>query len=82
MQAKALCTLVRNGKGRTRIGDIAVTLQVNGELEQAVRMQHCLDLYEEFSVAAVSLRQGFPVSVRVVNEQGETLQQNPGHDAE
>jgi organic hydroperoxide reductase OsmC/OhrA len=77
LQAKAVCSLERNKKGRTRIGGIEVTLEVNSELEQAVRMERCLDLYEDFSVAAVSLRQGFPISVRVVNDQGETLHLNP-----
>ena len=76
LQARAVCSLVKNTKGRTRIGNITVTLEVNGELEQAVRMRRCLDLYQEFSVAAVSLRQGFPVDVHVVNQQGETLHQS------
>ena len=76
LQAKAVCSLVRNAKGRTCIGDIAVTLEVNAELEQAVRLQRCLNLYEEFSLVAVSLRQGFPVSVCVISKEGETLHQS------
>jgi len=82
LHARAFCCLERNERGRTRISSIAITLEVNSELEQALRMKRCLNLYEEFSMAAASLRQGFPVSVRVLNEQGETLQQNPGPDSE
>jgi len=81
LKARAVCRVGRNEKGRSRVGSIEVTLEVNGEFEQAVRMQRCLGLYEEFSVAAVSLRQGFPVKVRVVNERGETLHQNPGPES-
>lgn len=76
LKARVTCNLVRNDKGRTRIGSLAVTLEVNGELEQAVRLQGCLGLYEQFSLAAQSLRQGFPVDVQVVNQRGETLHQS------
>lgn len=77
LRTRATCHLNRNEKGRTRIQSIAITLEVNRELEQALRMKRCLDLYEDFSVVTASLRQGFPVDVRVVNRQGETLHQSP-----
>jgi len=76
LKARAVCSLVRNSKGRTRIAGIAITLEVNRELEQAARLQNCLNLYEEFSVAAQSLRHGFPVDVQVLNRQGEILHQS------
>ncbi|MCB1752340.1 MAG: OsmC family protein [Gammaproteobacteria bacterium] len=80
LHASAVCRLIRDAQGRTRIGSIAVTIEVSSEIEQAVRLKRCLDLYEEFSLAAAGLRQGFPVSARVVNAQGETLHQNPDSD--
>jgi uncharacterized OsmC-like protein len=78
LRASAECTLSRNDKGRLRIGGINVTLEVSGELEQSVRTRRCLDLYEDFCVVTASLREGFPISARVVNEQGETLHESHG----
>lgn len=77
LRTRATCHLHRNEQGRTRIQRIAITLEVNGALEQALRKKRCLELYEDFSVVTASLRQGFPVDVCVVNKQGETLHQSP-----
>ncbi|MCP5417311.1 MAG: OsmC family peroxiredoxin [Chromatiaceae bacterium] len=73
LQTRALCSMVRNPQGRQRIGSIAVTLEVSGELESVLRTPRCYELFEEFSTVAASLRQGFPVSARVVNQRGDTL---------
>ncbi|MET0083094.1 MAG: OsmC family protein [Sedimenticola sp.] len=73
IKATATCTLARNEKKRLRIGGMQIQLQVDGELEQAVRMKRCLDLYEDFCVVTASLRDGFPIDVDVVNEAGEVL---------
>jgi len=81
LRTRAICTMLRNEQGRERIGNITVTLEVNARLEQALRLQPCLKMYENFSTVAASLRQGFPISVRVINEQGETLHQSPGADS-
>lgn len=75
ISATADCVLERNAKGRLRIGRIAVRLKVAGELEQAVRMKRCLDLFEDFCVVTASLREGFPIDVSVVNQQLEVLHQ-------
>ena len=73
IRSAATCTLERNEKGRLRIGGMEVQLQVTGELEQAVRMKRCLDLFEDFCVVTASLREGFPIEVSVVNEQQNVL---------
>lgn len=73
VRTTATCTLERNEKGRLRIGGMEVQLQVTGELEQAVRMKRCLDLFEDFCVVTASLREGFPIEVSVVNEQQNVL---------
>lgn len=73
LKATAVCTIGRNDKGRMRIGRMDIQLTVNGELENAVRMKRCLDLYEDFCVVTASLRDGFPIDVEVVNEAGESL---------
>ena len=73
VRSTATCTLERNENGRLRIGGMEVQLQVTGELEQAVRMKRCLDLFEDFCVVTASLREGFPIEVSVVNEQQNVL---------
>lgn len=75
LRAHATCTLERNPKGRLRIAAIDVRLTLAAELEQAVRTKRCLDLFEDFCVVSASLRDGFPVSVAVLNERGETMYQ-------
>ncbi len=75
IRTKASCTMERNEKGRLRIGSMEVALQVAGELEQAVRMKRCLDLFEDFCVVTASLREGFPIEVSVLNENQEILHQ-------
>jgi organic hydroperoxide reductase OsmC/OhrA len=73
LRASATCTLGRNEKGRLRITGIDVRLELAATLEQAARTKRCLDLFEDFCVVSASLRDGFPVSVAVLNERGEIL---------
>ena len=67
------CRVVRNEKKRLRIGGLDVRIQVSGEMEQAARMRRCLDLFEDFCVVTASIRDGIPVAVEVVSENGESL---------
>lgn len=78
LHTRATCTLTRNAGGRLRIGNIHVTLKVNGELEEAARMKRCLDLFEDFCVVTASLREGFPIDVEVVGEAGQRLYSSSG----
>ena len=73
IKTHATCSLERNQSGKLRVARIDARLMVDGELEQAVRMKRCLDLFEDFCVVTASLREGFPVGVEVVSQQGETL---------
>lgn len=68
--------MVRNENKRLRVGGMDVRLTVSGELEQSVRMQRCLSLFEDFCVVTASVRQGIPVAVTVDNEAGEILHQS------
>ena len=78
LKTTATCTLSRTDKGRLRIGGMAIKLHVNGELEEAVRMKRCLNLFEDFCVVTASLREGFPVDVEVLSESGERLHRTEG----
>jgi organic hydroperoxide reductase OsmC/OhrA len=62
--------IVRNEKGRMRIGRFDVTICM---AEDAATLQHidrCLAQFEEFCVVTESVRRGIPVGVRVVDAQG------------
>lgn len=73
IKTSATCRLSRNESGRLRIGAISVRLTVDGELEKAVRMKRCLDLFEDFCVVTASLREGFPINVEISNSEGGRL---------
>ncbi|MEW8014374.1 MAG: OsmC family protein [Candidatus Sedimenticola endophacoides] len=73
LRTSATGALTRNDRKRLRIGSMQVRLQVDGELEQAVRIKRCLALFEDFCVVTDSLRHGFPIGVEVVNPSCEVL---------
>jgi organic hydroperoxide reductase OsmC/OhrA len=58
-------TLVRNDRGRTRIGAIRVRLTPDVAPEDRERMDRCLELYEDYCVVTESVREGIPVAVEV-----------------
>lgn len=58
-------TLVRNERGRMRIGGLRVTLLPGMEPEDAARAARCLELFEDFCIVGQSVRAGIPLEVRV-----------------
>jgi len=65
--------MVRNEQGRMRVGGIAVEIQ----LEQTVeRLAHCAEQFEDFCVVTDSVRNGIPVSVRVLDAAGKLIHQS------
>ena len=58
-------TLVRNERGRLRIGGLHVRLEPLVPSEQHDRVPRCLDLFEEFCVVTASVRRGVPTTVEV-----------------
>lgn len=69
--------LVRNEKGRLRIGrlDVQMTIDIPEEKQRIVR---CLDLFEDFCIVTASVRQGIAVHVVVTNPQGQELYRDEG----
>jgi organic hydroperoxide reductase OsmC/OhrA len=76
ISAKATGRLIRDEKKRMRIGGIEVQLIIDEELEKAVRLKRCMDLFEDFCVVSASIRQGIPISVEVQNQAGDVLHKN------
>ena len=58
-------TLVRNERGRFRVGAIRVKLAPDVAPEQRERMSRCLELFEDFCIVTESVRQGVQVDVEV-----------------
>lgn len=69
----ATCTLVRNDKGRLRIGRMAVRLELGEELSDSARLRRCPQLFEDFCVVTASLREGIPVEVEIAAADGSIV---------
>lgn len=65
LRARVEGTLVRNERGRLRIGGLRVTLQPGLDAEDAERAARCLELFEDFCIVGQSVQQGIPLEVRV-----------------
>lgn len=60
-------TIVRNERGRLRIGGLRVRLAPDVAPEQRERMGRCLDLFQDFCIVTESVRDGIAVDVEVEN---------------
>lgn len=58
-------TVVRNERGRLRIGSIDVSLAPSVVGEDRERMSRCLEVFEDFCIITQSVRDGIDVSVHV-----------------
>jgi hypothetical protein len=65
--------IVRNDRGRMRIGSLDVTIHLEVEPGTLQHFDRCLAQFEDFCVVTESLRHGVPVGVRVVDPQGKVL---------
>lgn len=63
-------TLVRNERGRLRVGAVDVTLEPIVPAAQHERMTRCLTMFEDFCVVTASVRQAIEVRVSVVPREG------------
>lgn len=60
--------LVRNERGRLRIGRLTVRLHPSVPQDDVLRVGRCLDLFEDFCMVTESVRDGIEVDVEVVLE--------------
>lgn len=58
-------TLVRNERGRLRIGAMDVRLEPSVPAEQVDRVQRCQLVFEDYCVVTATLRAAFPIGVVV-----------------
>jgi len=59
-------TMVRNQRGRLRIGELKVRLAPDVRAEDRERIGRCLELFEDFCIVTQSVREGLKVEVEVV----------------
>lgn len=65
LRTKVEGTLVRNGRGRLRIGKITVRLTPELSAADGKRVARCLDLFQDFCIVTESVRDGVDVAVEV-----------------
>jgi organic hydroperoxide reductase OsmC/OhrA len=58
-------TLVRNERGRLRIGRVEVRIDLDRPDEEGSRVERCLDLFQDYCLITESVRGGIPVDVQV-----------------
>jgi organic hydroperoxide reductase OsmC/OhrA len=63
IRSTAHTQLVRNDRGRLRIGAVQVEIDVTGVSEEDRRFMRCTELFEDFCVVTDSIRRGIPVAV-------------------
>ena len=70
LRAEVRGELVRNEKGRLRLGRFDVTILLSEEVGAIGHFDRCLAQFEDFCVVTESVRHGIPVGVRVVDASG------------
>lgn len=65
MRSEATATLVRDPRGRLRVGAVRVRLHPDVDKADSGRIARCLELFEDFCIVTQSVRSGLEVSVEV-----------------
>ncbi len=69
----ATAELVKNERGRTRVGHIHVSLALAEEGSSHAHLERLMQQFEDFCVVTESVRAGVPVTVEVTDKAGNTL---------
>jgi organic hydroperoxide reductase OsmC/OhrA len=70
----------RNDQGRLRLVGIDVDLKLAGIPGGASRLENCFRLFEDYCVVTQAVRDGIPIHVRVLDEEGTVLHAEGGED--
>lgn len=73
LRAVATVHMVRSPQYRMRVGSIAVDLHLGVGASAVPMLNRILSQFEDFCVVTQSVRQAFPVAVRVLDEAGTVL---------
>lgn len=65
MRTRATASMVRDERGRLRIGAVDVQIQPETAPADTGRIGRCLELFEDYCVVTQSVRVGLPVTVGI-----------------
>lgn len=65
--------LVRNERGRLRLGRFDVTIQLPGAARGIEHLELCTRRFEDFCIVTESVRHGIDVGVRVIDHAGREV---------
>lgn len=65
--------LERNERGRLRVGNLEVEIRLGKKAADIQHFDRCAGQFEDFCIVTASIRQGIPVSVRVVDASGAAV---------
>jgi organic hydroperoxide reductase OsmC/OhrA len=65
--------LVRNARGRLRIGRFEVTIRLADSIGAIQHLDRCIEQFEDFCIVTESVRAGIPVDVRVVDSEAREV---------
>ncbi len=77
LRADVTGELVRNERGRMRIGRFDVTIRLAESAADVAHLDRCMAQFEDFCVVTESVRHGIPVGVRVVDATGAQILATP-----
>ena len=81
LRAMASARLEKNERGRLRIAGIDVVVSLSEKKGAMPYQERCLEQFEDFCIVTESVRHGIPVSVSVVDAEGEVLAAKAGAEA-
>ncbi|MGB0720867.1 MAG: OsmC family protein [Gammaproteobacteria bacterium] len=73
VSATVIGTITRNDKGRLRLSALEVELELEGVDTDNNRVRRCLGMFEDFCVVTEAIRNGIPIDVKVVDQEGAVL---------
>ena len=73
LRTRVHAEMVRNDKGRMRIGRFDVTIHLAEDASTLQHVDRCLAQFEDFCIVTESVRRGIPVGVRVVDAAGKPV---------
>ncbi len=71
--ARVSGNLERNERGRLRVGGLEVVITLGRSVQEIQHFDRCAGQFEDFCIVTASIRQGIPVTVKVVDGSGATV---------
>jgi len=76
LRASVTGHIVRNERGRLRIGGLDVTIRLAENADALPHLERCLAQFEDFCIVTESVRQGVPVHVAVLDAAGNAVHEH------